>query len=89
MSRAWRRFIKYMAREKKSFKQLQQCSHWLHVHGQMECRLHSAEMAQKDALADCLQAQIDQRDALLDQSRLDLEEYIEQMDAAIGLPDEE
>ena len=85
VARVWRRVESSMKPDKKSFKQLQRCSHWLRMHGQVERVLHDAELVERNRLIEYLQAQIDLRDAWMDEKDVDMDVYMAEMDAAWAL----
>lgn len=56
-----------------------------HMHGKVErvcCILHDSELAERNRLIEHMQAQIDLRDAWMDEQDVDMDVYMADMEAA-------
>ena len=61
---------------------LQQCSCRMSAHDKARHTLHTMELRQRDAMIAYLEAQLELRDAWMDDKDLDVEQYMAKMDAA-------
>jgi len=81
VGRLWHRVELLSELPRRSFKQLQQCSRRLRVYEKARNTLHTMELRQRDAMIAYLEAQLELRDAWMDEKDLDMEQYMAEMDA--------
>ena len=81
IGRLWGRIELLSELPRRSFKQLQQCSRRMRAHDKARNTLHIMELRQRDAMIAYLEAQLELRDAWMDDKDLDMEQYMAEMDA--------
>ena len=81
VSRLWSRVELLSELPRRTFKQLQQTSRCMRTHNKAQNTLHVMELRQRDAMIAYLEAQLELRDAWMDEKDLDMEQYMAEMDA--------
>ena len=81
VSRLWSRVTLLSELPRMRVKQLQQCSRRMREHDKARNTLHIMELRQRDAMIAYLEAQLELRDAWMDEKDLDMEQYMAEMDA--------
>jgi hypothetical protein len=81
VSRLWSRVELLCELPRRSFKQLQLCSRRMRALDKARNTLHTMELRQRDAMIAYMEAQLELRDAWMDDKDLDMEQYMAEMDA--------
>ena len=63
---------------------MQQCLLWQNMHRKSERAEHVAQLGQRDALISYLEAQLELRDAWMDEKDVDMDVYMAEMDAVFA-----